>query len=171
MKTLMVCSSRTGNTEKVCRAAAEVLEQCDIYPVAEAPSAQGYDLVCVGYWVDKGMPDAAARAYIEGIANAQVALLGTLGAWPDSDHAKECQAKAAAMLEGRGNTLLGSFICMGRVDPKVVEMMQKKIPQVHVMDEARKARLAEGAKHPDENDLENARAFMRGVCAKAQGKA
>ena len=171
MKALMVYSSRTGNTEMVCRAAAQALGQCDIFAVGEAPSPQGYDLVCVGYWVDKGQPDAAAKAYIEGIANARVALLGTLGAWPDSDHARECQTRAAAMLEGRGNSLLGSFICMGKVDPKVVEMMQKMAPQVHVMDDARKARLAEGAKHPDERDLENARAFMGEVCAKAQGKA
>ena len=55
MKTLVVYSSRTGNTGKVARAVAEGLHDCDIYPVKDAPNPSGYDFVAVGYWVDKGM--------------------------------------------------------------------------------------------------------------------
>ena len=40
---------------------------------------------------------------------------------------------------------------------------------VHPMTEERKARLAEAAKHPDENDCENARAFLRGVLERIAG--
>lgn len=58
MKTLVIYSSLTGNTKKVARAVAEVLPECTMLPVEEAPSrVDGYDLVAVGYWVDKGMPD------------------------------------------------------------------------------------------------------------------
>lgn len=164
MKTLVVYSSQTGNTEKVCRAAAEVLSDCEVFAVENAPAAEGYALVVVGYWVDKGMPDARAKAYIQNISGASVALLGTLGAWPDSDHARECIAKGEALLEGRGNQVLGTFLCQGKVDPRIVEMMQKMAGNVHPMTEERKARLAEAAKHPDAKDCENARAFLRGVC-------
>ena len=55
MKTLVVYSSRTGNTEKVARAVAEGLHDCDVYAVKDAPNPSGYDFVAVGYWVDKGM--------------------------------------------------------------------------------------------------------------------
>lgn len=166
MKVLMVYSSLTGNTEKICRAAATVLPACDVYPVSNAPSPEGYDFVVVGYWVDKGMPDKKSIAYLNGISHASVALLGTLGAWPDSDHAKACIARGEALLDGRDNTVLGTFLCQGKVDPQLVEMMQKMPGNVHPMTEERKARLAEAAKHPDENDCENARAFLRRVWEK-----
>ena len=169
MKILMIYSSRTGNTEKICRAAAEELPKCDIYKVEEAPAPESYDLICLGYWVDKGMPDAKAREYLKDISNKKVVLFGTLGAWPDSDHAKECIAKSKAMLDGRGNTVLGSFICQGKVDPKIVEMIQKMPNPVHIMDEERKARLAEAAKHPDEKDFANAKEFIRSIYASLKG--
>lgn len=165
MKTLFVFSSQTGNTEKICRAAAEVLPGCAIFPVEDAPAPEGYDLVAVGFWVDRGMPDTRAKAYLEGIRHARVALLGTLGAWPDSEHAQECRTQAEALLSGRDNVVAGSFLCQGKVDPRVVEMMQKVAAREHPMTEERKARLAEAAKHPDEQDCENARAFMRAVVA------
>lgn len=169
MKALIVYSSRTGNTEKICRAAAEVIPGCDVFPVGDAPAPDGYDLVGVGYWVDKGMPDKDAAAYLERLSGARVALFGTLGAWPDSDHARECIVKGEALLAGRNNTVLGTFLCQGRVDPRIVEMMQKMGDKVHPMTEERKARLAEAAKHPDENDCENARAFLHGVLERIAG--
>lgn len=169
MKVLIVYSSLTGNTEKICRAAAEVLERAQIYPVSQAPGAEGCDLVVVGYWVDKGAPDAKAAAYLDGLANTKVALLGTLGACPNSEHAQSCRRKGEARLEGRGNNILGSFLCQGKVDPKVVEMMRQKAADVHPMTQERQARLAEAAKHPDERDCENARAFLRGIIAQIAG--
>ena len=169
MKALIVYSSRTGNTEKICRAAAEVIPGCDVFPVGDAPAPDGYDLVGVGYWVDKGMPDKDAAAYLERLSGVRVALFGTLGAWPDSDHARECIVKGEALLEDRNNTVFGTFLCQGKVDPRIVEMMQKMGDKVHPMTEERKARLAEAAKHPDENDCENARAFLRGVLERIAG--
>ena len=165
MKTLMVFSSRTGNTEKVCRAAAETMPNCEVVAVENASVPRAYAFMAVGYWVDKGLPDAKAKAYLESVSNMKVALLGTLGAWPDSDHARECQDKAKAMLAGRGNEVLGSFMCQGKVDPNVISIMQKMAAAVHPMTEERKALLAEAAKHPDERDCENARSFMRAIVA------
>ena len=98
MKALVVYSSRTGNTRKIAEAIAAVRPGCEIHPVESAPAPEGYDLVAVGYWVDKGMPDAQAKAYLETVRDANVALFGTLGAWPDSDHARDCIAQGDAHL-------------------------------------------------------------------------
>ncbi len=158
MKTLVVYSSRTGNTKKVGEAIAAVLPNCEVFDVDSAPSAEGYDFVAIGYWVDKGMPDAKCKAYIETISNVHVGMFGTLGAYPDSDHAKDCIVKGEALLTepARGNTVLGSFLCQGKVDPKITEMMNKMSNNPHPMTEERKARLEEAAKHPDEKDCANA---------------
>ncbi len=167
MKSLVVYSSRTGNTKKVGEAIAAVLPNCDIFAVEEAPSTEGYDFVALGYWVDKGMADAKCKAYIETISNATVGLFGTLGAYPDSDHAKECIVMSEALLTEpeRGNTVLGSFICQGKVDPKITEMMNKMASNPHPMTPERKARLEEAAKHPNEEDCAKAQEMFKAFVA------
>lgn len=155
MKTLVVYSSRTGNTKKVAEAVFSAMpEGCEIHPVETAPGPEGYDLVALGYWVDKGLPDSLAQSYMTKIKNKNVALFGTLGAWPDSDHARSCMEEAVKMLET--NNIVATFMCQGKVDPRLVEMMEKKNIEGHKMTPERKARLEEAAKHPDEKDLENA---------------
>ena len=71
MKTLIIYSSKTGNTRSIAEAIHEALPDSDILPVENAPAPETlpgeYGMVCVGYWVDKGMPDAKARAYLENL--------------------------------------------------------------------------------------------------------
>ncbi len=164
MKTLVIYSSLTGNTKKVAEAMAEVMPECTVLPVEEAPaSVQEYDLVAVGYWVDKGMPDGKTRSWLGGVENARLAFFGTLGAWPDSDHAKECMAhgEKLALEPERGNTVLGSWLCQGRIDPRILEVMAKMAGNIHPMTEERRARIAEAAKHPDDDDCRHAQDFIR----------
>lgn len=78
----------------------------------------------------------------------------TLGAYPDSKHASESIQKARELL--KDNNILGAFICQGKVDPQLIKWMQdmtKNHPShPHAMNEESKARLAEAAKHPNEQD-------------------
>ncbi|SCY58996.1 flavodoxin family protein [Desulfoluna spongiiphila] len=160
MKSLIVYSSRTGNTRAVAEAVKEAFpEPCTLAPVEEAPAVDDYDVIAIGYWVDKGMPDAKAKTFMEKIKGKKVGLFGTLGAYPDSEHANDCRAKAEALMEG--NEMLGQFLCQGRVDPKVLEMMAKVASDQHPMTDERKARIEEAKKHPNEEDFEQAKAFFR----------
>lgn len=168
MKTLIVYSSLTGNTKKVAEAIASILPSCDIFPVQEAPSStEGYGLVAVGYWVDKGMPDSRTKDWLKGVKNSRIAFFGTLGAYPDSDHARECMAKGEQLVSSpeQGNTIFGSWLCQGRIDPKVIEAMAKMAGNVHPMTPERKARIEEASHHPDDNDLLAAQEFFRRVLA------
>lgn len=169
MKTLVVYSSLTGNTKKVALAVSGVLPECTVVPVENAPDhTDEYGLVAVGYWVDKGMPDAGTRAWLEGVRNTRLAFFGTLGAWPDSDHARECMARgeSLALEPARGNTVLGSWLCQGKVDPKVLDVMARMAGNVHPMTEERRARIAEAARHPDDEDCRRAQAFIRRMLEK-----
>ncbi len=168
MKTLIIYSSKTGNTKLIAEAMASVLENVTVTAIEDAPNAEAcgcYDMVAIGYWVDKGLPDAKSLNFIQSLNNSNIILFGTLGAYPDSDHAKECIAKSEAMLneEGRVNTCYGSFLCQGKVDPRILEMMQKMASAAHPMTEERKARIEEAKKHPNEQDCDNAKAFMQNV--------
>ena len=76
MKSLVVYSSLTGNTKMVGEAIAEVLApDCDIFKVEDNPNYADYDLVVVGYWVDKGTADAKAANYLNPLKIAKLTYL------------------------------------------------------------------------------------------------
>lgn len=162
MRCLIVYSSRTGNTAKVAQAVREALPpSADFHHVDEAPDPSDYDFVAMGFWVDKGGPDAEAQVYMRRIRGKRVGLFGTLGAWPDSDHARECLRRAGELLEG--NDIRGSFLCQGRIDPRIIEVMQRMALETHPMTPEREARIREADKHPDDADLERARLAFRAM--------
>ncbi len=151
-KTLVVYSSRTGNTKMIAEAVhAAMPEGAELAPVETAPDPSGYDFIALGFWVDKGAPDAAMLDYMDRVKGANVGLFGTLGAWPDSDHARESMQKGVERMAG--NRVFGTFICQGRVDPKLLAAMAKmREGNPHPMTEERKARIEEAAKHPNAED-------------------
>ncbi|ADU66739.1 flavodoxin family protein [Desulfurispirillum indicum] len=157
MKALVAYSSRTGNTRMIADAIAPVLPgDVETVSVECAPQTLDHDFVAIGFWVDKGVPDEQAQEFMKRLRGTVVGLFGTLGAWPDSDHARECMESAVRMMEENDNRVICRFMCQGKVDPKVVEAMARYAPERHPMTPERKARLEEAAKHPDETDTMNA---------------
>lgn len=169
MKALVVYSSRTGNTRMVAEAVHAVMPpDAVLAPVEEAPDPDPavYDFIALGFWVDKGAPDAAMAGYMQRVRGCSVGLFGTLGAWPDSDHARESMQRAVDLVPG--NTVLGTFICQGKVDPKLLAAMEKMPDNPHVMTEERKARIEEAAKHPDAADCAAAGAAFTDMLKKLE---
>lgn len=170
MKTLVVYSSRTGNTEKVAKAVFEALPgPKQIFPAADAPDPSGHDFIALGFWVDKGTADAAAAEYFKTVTGKKIALFGTLGAYPDSDHARQCLVNVRKLV--RGNEILGEFLCQGKVDPGLVKMMETKMTEDphHSMTPERRARIEEAARHPDDKDLADAREMFACLARVAAG--
>lgn len=128
MRTLVLYSSRTGNTKKVAQAIAGALPA----------DLAAYDLVFLGYWVDRGTANAEARAVMEGLHNEHIALFATLGADPRSEHGKMCLEHGMALLPDQ-DAIVGTFLCQGAVDPKVIEMMYKQFPAGHPHGKSRNA--------------------------------
>jgi hypothetical protein len=151
---LVVYSSLSGNTKSVGEAIFKVLpEGSEIFSVEEAPSAEGYEKVAIGYWVDKGTADAKAMEYLQKTTNAKVFVFATLGAYPDSDHARESLDRGAALL-GEGCEVIGKFICQGRLSEAIMErirQMPKDAP--HSASPEREARWKAASTHPDEADF------------------
>lgn len=157
MKILVTYSSKTGNTKQVAEAVLKGLPAgTKIYPVEEAPSPDGYDLIYAGFWVDKGRPDKKASEYLRSVKNKNVMVFFTLGADPDSKHADDCESEAGACV-GEGSEVRGSFRCMGKLSPCLIEMMENLPPDhPHAPDEARRKRWEKASSHPDINDLNSA---------------
>ena len=170
MKTMVVFSSRTGNTKKVAKAIFEALpDPKNIFTIEEFPDVSEYDFIAMGFWVDKGTADAKDARFFKTVTGKKIALFGTLGAYPDSDHARQCMEKVREMV--KENEIIGEFLCQGKVDPKLVEMMATKMKDDphHRMTPERRARIEEAAKHPDDKDLANAGRLFKEFAGKAAG--
>jgi len=152
MQKLVVYSSKTGNTKMIAEAVAEALAPCDLYPVENAPDPSGYDFIAVGYWVDKGMPDTACQQYMATLKEKKVALFGTLGVDPSHDHARDCARKGEDLMREGGNTVYGTVLSQGKIDPKIIEVMKKTAQDVHPMTPERIARIEAAKSHPDAED-------------------
>lgn len=170
MKSIVVVSSLTGNTLKVASAVAYGLDDnLEAVKVEENPDVSDYDLVVIGTWIDRGTADAKAQEFIKTIKNKKVAVFATLGAYPDSDHAKKCLDNISKLFDS-SNEVVGQFICQGAVSYKMIEHMKTMFPEghPHAMNEDRRKRLEEAKKHPDEADLAAARQYFAELKAKLE---
>lgn len=165
MKTLLTYSSLTGNTKKVAEAIFEVMPQgTELYPVDEAPAPEEYDFIVVGFWADRENADKKAQNYLQKIKGKKVALFGTLGADPDSNHALGTMENAKKLVSD--NLIVGEFMCQGKIDPKLTERL-KSLPSdhPHAMTPERMARHLEASKHPNETDFARAKEVFSKIIA------
>ncbi|MHB9292052.1 hypothetical protein Holit_01140 [Hollandina sp. SP2] len=158
---LVVYSSKTGNTRKLAEGIQSGLADAlghepRIAGVEENPDPAGTDWMLVGFWADRGNADQKAVQYLKSLEGQKIGLFGTLGASPDSDHAKDIGKRVQA-LAAEKNTVLGCFLCQGRIDPALTEQF-KTLPadNPHAMTPERMKLHQEAAKHPDEKDIQAA---------------
>ena len=99
MKSLVLWSSRTGNTKAIAEAVYEALPgEKDIFEEGRQPSVDGYDLIFVGFWGFRRGADFTARRTIESLHGKKVAIFATAGTYPDSQAARDYLDNAAALL-------------------------------------------------------------------------
>ncbi|RRD40414.1 flavodoxin [Leptotrichia sp. OH3620_COT-345] len=167
MSTLVIYSTLTGNTRKIAEAIYEVISGekkiADVKDIINIDKLEKYDKIIFGYWVDKGDADERIKKIMEKVKNKTVGAFGTLGAEPESEHAKKCMEKVKEFLEKNGNKVEREFICRGAIDPKLLDKFRKiGMSGHHASTPENERRWAEAAKHPDENDCENAKKIFKG---------
>lgn len=172
MKAIVIYSSKTGNTKKIAEAITSALPvNTPCINVNNIPAdINSYDLAFVGYWVDKGTANQEARQFMESLTIPNVAIFATLGAYPESEHGQQSLKNGCDLIK---TNVVGSFICQGKVDPVLLAAMKKMFPNgngPHKDTPERRARLAEAAKHPNENDCANAIAFAKDILSKINKK-
>ncbi|MEN8190894.1 MAG: flavodoxin family protein [Thermodesulfobacteriota bacterium] len=149
MKSLVVYSSKGGNTKKLAEAVYEYLSGDKIIAhVTEAPDPAGYDFVAVGFWFQAGQPDPAAQEYLAKLGDSQSTyLFATHGAAAGSDHAVNGMNKAKEIAAKAH--IISTFSCPGEVPAKVIETASQKNPRPPWLADAPAA-----AGHPDGKDLQ-----------------
>jgi len=148
MKSLVVYSSKSGNTRKLAEAAFAALPDgsSEIFPVSEAPDPAGYDLVVTAFWLMAGKPDPASSEFLASLGQTRLFLAATHGAAADSDHARAALQHAKETASSA--EVVGTFNCQGEVSPGLLEKASKKEPPPPWLGDAPAA-----VGHPDESDL------------------
>lgn len=163
MKAAVIYSSLTGNTKAVAEAVLGAMPVgAEFFAIKDAPAADDYDLLAVGFWVSKSGPDPKTADYLKKISGKKLILFGTMAGWPDSEYGERVRANTLAA--AGGNEVLGVFLCLGRISEKRFEayMSGKAANSRHPLMPERKARLIEAAKHPNEDDFAAARLAVGG---------
>lgn len=150
MKTLVVYSSKGGNTRKLAETAfARLTGDKEIKTVHEAPDPSGYDAVLVGFWFQGDQPDAASQEYLQKCTRAaKLFIFATHGAADDSDQTRMGMNKARQLAAGAD--IVGTFSCQGEVPDQVMASAANKNPPPAWLKDADRAKG-----HPNSDDLYN----------------
>jgi flavodoxin len=148
MKSLIVYSSKSGNTKKLADVIYEALSgEKTISPVSELPETVGYDFIAVGFWLQAGKPDPAAEKYLARITNGKrLFLFATHGAAKESGHAKTAMDIAKGLVPNA--EIAGTFNCQGEVNPDFLQKAARKQPLPEWVKDAPDAKG-----HPDDADI------------------
>lgn len=156
MSYAIICSSKTGNTEKLAQRAREVLGEENECPVVDA------DLVLVGSWTDKGGMDPALADTLPQLADKRVFLFGTCGFGGSQKYYDRVLDRFAAALPD-GARVVGRFMCQGQMPPAVRERYVKMSNQDPTRFEPMIENFDRALGHPDAGDLGAFEAALRDV--------
>jgi len=157
-KTLVTYFSRTGNTKLVAEAIFGALPgDKTLKPMAEAGDLASYQLIVAGFPVQTHSVPFPAETFLKSVPEGRkIALFATHGSLTGSQLAREAM-EYASILVARAK-LIGTFSCRGKVSLKALEVLMQSPEHEAWADMA-----ASAATHPDESDLEDARAFARWI--------
>ncbi len=168
MKSLILWSSRTGNTKAIAEAVYEALpDEKDIFEEGRQPSVDGYDLIFVGFWAS-----AAELTSLRAARSSRCMERRLPSSQPPAPiriprQPRDYLDNAAALLP-EDSECLGTFISQGRVHSFHIGKRSEHAKLVHPMTPDRLARLQEAEKHPNEDDFRRAGEWAVSMAEKAQ---
>lgn len=154
MTCAIICSSKTGNTEKLAQRARDVLGDAIVDSVADA------DTVLLGSWTDKGGLDPALSDALAALDGKRVFLFGTCGFGGSQAYYDRVLDRFQSALP-EGAEVVGRFMCQGQMPPAVRERYVKMAEQDPARFEPMIENFDRALGHPDVADLDAFEAALR----------
>lgn len=155
MSYAIVYSSRTGNTEMLAQTLRNALpqEECVYFGTPDVKALEAERLY-VGFWTDKGSCDAETAAFLARMNGKEVFLFGTAGFGGEPAYFEVILQRVKECL-GSGNTVIGTYMCQGKMPHTVRERYEKMLSDsAHAARvQAMIANFDSALSHPDEQDL------------------
>lgn len=126
MKIQIIYSSLTKKTERLARYLYDGLEaeEKSIHNLADGIPELDGDILLIGYWVDKGGPNAQMKAFMETVEGKKVGVFCTMAYYADSSHGTGAIAAGVNALKEK-NTILGSYVCNGAISEQLIAQFRK----------------------------------------------
>lgn len=168
MKVLLAYSSKTKNTKKVAEAIYdEIKNLADVTLLnikkQKTKLDEDYDLYILGAWTDKTTANKNMQHFVDTqeIKNKDVALFLTCGVPREHYHADDSIGNYVKFMEDRGNNVVKTFVCQGKIDPKVLivfKILTWRDPNfIHKVTPDLVEMVKESKPHPDAKDLSDAK--------------
>lgn len=163
MKVLVIYSSLTGNTKKVCEQAFQVLN-CEKKIIAieniNDEELEKFENIIIGTWIDKATADDKTRRLLKKLKRKNIYFIGTLAASLTSEHAKKCFNNLKSLCS-KNNNFKNGVLARGRVSEDLQEkfnkfplnIIHKFVPNINEI-------IQEAEPHPNEEDFEIIKKFM-----------
>ena len=156
MSYAIVFSSKTGNTRLLADTLRASLPQNECtYFGAPAPEALEAETLYIGFWTDKGHADDTLTAFLQTLKGKRIFLFGTAGFGGSAPYFEKILAATRKALDG-SNTVIGSFMCQGKMPQSVREryVKMKENPEHPDNIDALIENFDKALSHPDADDME-----------------
>lgn len=170
MKIGVIYSTLTGNTKKLANAIFAILpeEKFMFHNGKDMFDFESFDLIILGYWCKRTFMDPLTLKLLEQIKGKKIAVFGTAGMYPWSEHAIRCRTRIKEAVS-LNNEFLGDFLCQGKIpEERTLKRMQLPKDDPHYLDEDGIKRHIESRMHPDQQDLLNAQQFFKELIARVK---
>ncbi len=151
MKYFLTYNSQTGNTAILAQTIQHYLSSIPHY--INVSTKEECDLLCIGFWTDKGICDQNTLEYLSTVHNQSIFLFGTAGFGGSQEYFDKILMNVKSKIDD-SNNVIGTFMCQGKMPYRVKERYeqmaesnpQRFIPLIENFDEA--------LNHPNDNDLD-----------------
>lgn len=120
-KMLIAYSSATGNTKYLADSIHKYYDEAELINLKENNdvNVDDFDLICVGFWVDKGTSDEYVNEFLKKLYNKKVFLFGTAGFGSSEEYFNSIIKRVKTNLDD-SNKCVSYFMCQGRM-PNLVK--------------------------------------------------
>ncbi len=152
----IVYSSKTGNTKKLAETIYNFLPQneCEYYGAVDKIDGKLSDVIYIGFWTEKGNADSLTVEFLNKLKGKKIFLFGTAG-YGESEKYFDGIINNVKKNIDSSNTVIGTFMCQGKMPLSVRERYKKMKEQNNVSFNVDNliANFDKALSHPNENDL------------------
>ena len=152
----IVYSSKTGNTKKLAETIYNFLPQneCEYYGAVDKIDGKLSDVIYIGFWTEKGNADSLTVEFLNKLKGKKIFLFGTAG-YGESEKYFDSIINNVKKNIDSSNTVIGTFMCQGKMPLSVRERYKKMKEQNTVSFNVDNliANFDKALSHPNENDL------------------
>lgn len=162
MKYAIVYESVTGNTKLLADTIKDVLGDDVVY--CGKPASVEADCFIVGSWTDKGQCSEGIKTFLSSLNNKTIIYFGTAGFGGSEAYFKALEERMKTYITDT-NKYLGAFYCQGKM---LISVKERYVSLLREHPEDSKLQVSlknfeEALTHPDDNDLNNLKTWIKGL--------